>query len=381
MSTGADAAIADLAGRRSSKWSTFGPDVLPAHVAETDLDVAPVVRDAICDRVRCSDLGYAGAEQPHVGPAFSAFASRRLGWTPDPDRVALLPDVMAGVAELLRVLLAPGTPVIVTPPVYPPFFAVPHDVGCPVVEVPLGADGSLDPDGIERAFAAGAGALLLSNPHNPTGRVATEDELVAIAAAAERHGAWVLADEIWAPLVLRGARHRPFATVSDAAAERGLVLCSASKAFNVAGLKAAVLATASEAAHAAVAKLPPELHYRASILGVVATETAFREGDAWLDDLLVRLADRRDELGALLRDRLPGARCAPYDAGYLAWLDLRAWGLDDPAATILERGRVALSPGPHFGTGGAGFARLNAGTTPELLAEAVERIRLGLGEA
>jgi cystathionine beta-lyase len=355
--------------RRSSKWVEYPPDVLPAFVAEMDVGLAPPVRDALTAAIELGDAGY--PEPGGLFDAFAGFAHRRFGWSPDPARMHLLPDVMVGIVEVLRVLTEPGDGVVITPPVYPPFFAGIPEAGRRVVEVPL-ASGELDLDGLERAFAGRARAFLLCNPHNPTGRVLDRDRLEAVAALAERHDVLVLADEIHAPLTLPGAQHITYAALGET---RSVVFTSASKAFNTAGLKCALAIAGSADVHRALGRLPAELRYRAGILGVIASEAAFAQGDAWLDDLLDALADNLRLLPMLLDEHLPGVRYHRPDASYLAWLDCRELGLgDDPAATFLKRGRVALVPGPRFGAPGRGFARLNIGTSPALLTEAVERM-------
>ena len=371
---------AGLAARRSEKWAQYPPDVLPVWVAEMDVPVAPAITAALRAAIDRDDLGYTPSSYPALRHAFAGFAGRRLGWPVDPDAVTLLPDVMTGVCELLRLLVPPGSDVVVNPPVYPPFFSRVTEAGCRVAEVPLAPGGGLDLDGIGRAFAAGAGAIVLCNPHNPGGRVPDTAELTALAELAADHGAWVLSDEIHAPLVLPGAAHVPFLTVSPAAAEHGIALTSASKGFNLAGLKAAVAVTASDRAAAVVARLPEDLYDRAGLLGLLGSEAAFTDADDWLDEVLALLDGNRDLLAGLLAERLPGVVLTRPQASYLAWLDCRALGLgDDPAAVFLERGRVALSRGPDYGTQGAGFARLNIGTSPAIVTEAVDRMAVALG--
>jgi cystathionine beta-lyase len=239
--------------------------------------------------------------------------------------------------------------------------------------VPLRADGALDLDALDRVLADGTRVLILASPHNPTGRVLDREELARIADVTATNGAWVLADEIHAPLVLGGAAFTPWLEVSDAARERGIAFTSASKAFNLAGLKAALAVTASGRARDAVAALPP-MGEHAGLLGVLAAEVAFADGDPWLDAVLDRLDANRALLAERLAAELPEVAWTPPQASYVAWLDCRALGLgDDPAAAFLRDGRVALSPGPSYGAAGAGFARLNFGTSPELIAEAVRR--------
>jgi cystathionine beta-lyase len=369
-------ALEDLRQRRSWKWTRYPPDVLPAWVAEMDVPVAEPVRAALCGAVDQGDLGYADAGD--LPPAYADFAASRLGWVIDPKQVRLIPDVMVGVAEILRTSTAPGAGVVINPPVYPPFFETLAEVGRQIVEVPLArtqAGWELDLDALEGAFRTGAQVYLLCSPHNPTGTVWTRADLARIADLADRYGVLVLADEIHAPLTLPGATHVPFLSVGDSAAARGVMLTSASKAWNLPGLKCAVAVTASDRMRAALDLLPDALQYRAGNLGVLAAVAAFRQGGAWLDALLAHLDRNRRLLAELLADSLPEVGYLPPQASYLAWLDCSALDLgEDPAAAFLDRGRVALSRGPDFGSQGAGFARLNIGTSAALLTEAVRRM-------
>jgi len=382
MDAGLDPTLTELSlerlrERRSEKWSHYPEDVLPAWVAEMDFPLAPPVERALLEAVRRGDTGYAAPRALGLPEAFTAFAAERFGWEVDPGAVSPAPDVVVAIAALLAEVAEPGDQVVIDPPVYHPFFSVIEELGLEAAEAPL-VGGRLDPDAIEARFAEGAVALVLCSPHNPTGDVPGEAELAAVAAAAARHGAWVLADEIHAPLTLPGASHVPFLAVSEAARERGVALCSASKAFNVAGLGCAQIVTASDPAAELVGRLP---HGATSCghLGAIAAVAAYREGGAWLDAVRAVLDHNRALLTELLAERVPEAAYAPPAAGYLAWLDLRALGLgEDPAAAILPRGKLALSPGPSFGRQGAGFARLNFGTSPALVEEAVDRLAAGV---
>jgi len=372
-----DVSLELLRLRHSAKWAKYPHDVLPAWVAEMDFALALPIREVLLSAVSRDDTGYADGTK--LGPSFARFAGERFGWEVDPERVRLVADIMSGVVELLRALTEPGDAVVVTPPVYPPFFLVTREVGRTLVEVPvLAAEGGwrLDLEGLERAFASGARAFLLSHPHNPTGTSWSRSELEAVAEAARRHGVVVLSDEVHAPMTLPGATHVPFLSVSGAAAETGLTLTSASKSWNLAGLKAAVLVTASSEMHELLTeKLPSHLAFHAGHLGVLASVAAFDHGGEWLDALVAHLDRNRTLLAELLAERLPAVRYVPPQAGYLAWLDCSALGLgDDPAEAFLERGKVALSPGPAFGEQGRGHARLNFGTSSALLEEAVRRM-------
>jgi cystathionine beta-lyase len=372
-----DVPLSELRERRSYKWRAHPPDVLPAFVAEMDCQLAPPVAEAVVDAVVAGDVGYAWP-QPELAEALSSFLLARYGWEVDPAGVALIPDIMAGAAELLRMSVGPGTGVVVNTPVYEPFFTHIAEAGCRLVEAPLaqGPDGyRLDLDAVERAFASGARAYLLCNPHNPTGRSFARPELERIAELAARYDVLVLSDEIHAPLVLPGAVHTPFPSVSEAAADRGIALVSASKAWNVAGLKCAQAVAASDAMRSLVAGFSLDVILRAGSAGIIASTAAYRDGCAWLDELLPALDRNRRLLVDLLAEWLPAVRYRPPEAGFLAWLDCRPLGLDEePATVFLERGRVALGPGPSFGTGGAGHVRITMATSEAILTEIVERM-------
>ncbi len=370
-----------LRRRTSMKWRTYPADVLPLWVAEMDVpQAAPVVR-AVTDAMELGDTGYPFGTA--YAEALAAFAERRWRWDGlAAARTAIVPDVMLGAVELLKLVTGPGDPVIVNPPVYPPFHLFVAHMDRRVVEAPLGPDLRLDLDVLAETFRravadGGRAAYLLCSPHNPTGTVHTAGELAAVAALAERYGVRVVADEIHAPLVTApGARFVPYLSVPGA--ERGLALMSASKGWNLAGLKAA-LALAGPGAAADLARMPEEVGHGPSHVGVLAHTAALREGIAWLDAVLAGLDENRRLLTGLLAARLPGVVHRTGEATYLAWLDCRPLGLgDDPADVFLRRGRVALSSGLPFGTGGAGHVRLNLATSPEVLTEAVRRMAAAL---
>ncbi|MFE1442543.1 MalY/PatB family protein [Streptomyces sp. NPDC058739] len=373
-----------LRRRTSVKWRTYPDDVLPLWVAEMDVPLAEPVARAITEAVALGDTGYpvGGAE---YAAALGEFARKRWEWDGlAVERTAIVPDVMLGVVEMLKLVSGPEDPVVVNCPVYPPFYQFVRSTGRPVVEAPLDACGRIDPQALDDAFARAAGGparsggggvrpvYLLCSPHNPTGVLHTRAELTEVARLARAHGVRVVADEIHAPLVARGATFVPYLSVPGA--ENGLSLMSASKAWNLAGLKAAVAVAGPQAAED-LARLPEEVSHGPSHLGVLAHTAALRDGGDWLDGLLAGLDENRALLGELLAEHLPGVRYRPGRATYLAWLDCRGLGLgDDPAAVFLERGRVALNSGIPFGTGGAGFVRLNLATSPEVLTEAVRRM-------
>lgn len=371
-----DCSLDSLRKRTSHKWRTYPADVLPAFVAEMDFDPAPEIKDAIRAQLDSGDLGY-----PHkgeLGEAFAEFAADRLGWTLDPDLVFAVPDVMTGISEVIQAITEPGAGVVINPPVYAPFFFRLELAGRRIVEAPLqrrqGGGYDVDIDALDRALVQpGTGAYLLCNPHNPLGRVWSRDELTAVADLCDRRRVPMLIDEIHAPLVLPGARHVPFHTIDHPAARQAVVFSSASKGWNIPGLKCGIAVAGGADAAAILAQRWEAL--LASHLGVHASVAALRHARGWLDAVVTQIDLNTRQLSALLAEWLPGVGYRPPQASFLAWLDCRDLGLgDDPAAVFLDRGKVALSPGPDFGTQGRGCARLNIGTAPELIADAVERM-------
>lgn len=370
--------LTSLRARTSTKWRAFPDDVLPLFVAETDFPLAPAIATALHTAIDNSDTGYAPptSELPEV---FAAFARARWGWDVDPEQVWTTTDVGVGVVESLRRVTEPGDGVIINTPVYFPFFDLVEEAGAQVVEVPLAGgleEGwSLDLAGIEAAFKAGATAFLLCNPHNPVGLPHSAEQLSAIADLAVKYGATIVSDEIHGPLTYADATFTPFLSVSDNARKVGICVTAASKAWNLAGLKCAIMVTAGGRSQEVIGGLPLEVYWRTSLLGLKASIAAYRDGAEWLDGILSSLEANRRLLPTLLDEHLPAVNYRMPQSTYLAWLDFRelGWG-DDPAAHILEQAKVALSNGPPFGEQGRGFARLNMACSPETLTEAITRI-------
>jgi cystathionine beta-lyase len=378
-----DVPLTELRRRKSVKWTLYPADVLPAFVAEMDFALAPPIEQVLAEAIARGDTGY--PQDAELMAAFAGFAAARYGWEVEPLRVRSAPDVMTAIAELVRGLSDPGDGVVVNPPIYPPFRNVTAELGRRVLEAPLrrAEDGSfeLDLERLEQSFAAGGRVYLLCHPHNPSGRSFRRAELDGVAELAARYGVTVVSDEIHAPLTLPGSTHVPYLSLGGEAVEHGVALAGASKAFNLAGLKCAVIVTGSERMQTRLEEaLPSSLRYHVGHLGVLASVEAFARGQEWLDALIAHLDANRKRLTALLAESLPEVVYLPPEAGYLAWLDCRALELgEDPAATFLERGRIALSSGPSFGAEGNGFARLNFGTSGALLSEAVRRLALAVG--
>ncbi len=365
--------------RRTIKWSKHGPGVLAAWVAEMDLGTAPAVRAAVAGAVERQQFGYPVADAATRLPAaVAAWSADRYEWPVDAGRVHLLPDVLRGVSLAIQHLSAPGSAVVLPTPAYMPFFDVPGGVGRSIVEVPLvhqGGRAALDLEGIDAAFAAGAGSLILCQPYNPVGRVFDAAELRALAQVVERHGARVISDEIHAPLTYPGTPHVPYASVSPEAAGHTLTLTAASKAWNVAGLRCAVAIVSNDADEDRWQAMAAHTH-GASTIGIEASRAAFADGGPWLDDVLAYLDRTRTWFADLLAEHLPAVGYVPPEGTYLAWLDCRALDLpEEPGAWFLEHARVALNEGSTFGGPGAGFVRFNLATSRVL----VERMVRAMG--
>ncbi len=365
-----------LRQRRSAKWQAYPADVLPLTVAEMDFALAAPVAEALREAVDRSDAGYA-RPVPDLGQALAGFAARRWNWDIDPTLVTAVTDVGVGVVELLRVFTRPGDAVVISPPVYPPFFDWVAEAGARLLEVPLArtaAGWRLDLAALEAAFATHPAAYILCNPHNPVGRVHTADELASLVRLARIYRVTVISDEIHGPLVLPGATFTPLLTVPGAA-EVAVSLLSASKAWNLAGLKCAAVVTATPGMTTAVSRFPADIRWRIGHFGVIAAVAAFTAGEGWLDQLLATLDHRRALLSDLLSQRLPMLSWHPPEATFLAWLNCAGLGPDDQARDrFLEHGRVALEPGLRFGAAGSGYARLNFATSTDILDQATARM-------
>jgi len=375
--------VVDRRASDSNKWHKFPADVLPLWVADMDFPSPPAVVDALRARVEHGFFGYL-REHNELPAVVAERLAKRYGWRVSPEAVVALPGVIAGFNQALRALTSPGDGLLVQTPVYPPILRAAGNHGLRRDEHALtrGADGryAVDLETFGASFRDRTRAFLLCNPHNPVGRLYGRTELEGMAAACLRRDVAIVADEIHCDLLLDGRQHVPMASLAPEIEQRTITLMAPSKTFNLPGLKCAVGivpdAELRQRFVAAGADLVPKIN----LLGYTAAVAAYREADAWLDELLAYLADNRDFLVEQVRTRLPGVVVAPPEATYLAWLDCRgaAPAADDPYTFFLERARVALSDGSAFGPGGAGFVRLNFGCPRTLLAQGLERMRAAL---
>jgi len=369
------------------KWTAF-PGCIGAFVAEMDFGTAPPVARALQQAIGSGRTGYpTPALARDLADACAHWQSAHHGWTVAPERIHAVGDVIGALEVVLAHFTTGKAPVVLPTPAYMPFKPLIELHGHPVIEVPhVLQDGlwRMDLDGIDAALAQGAGLVLLCNPQNPTGRVFDTAELRALATVVDRHGARVFADEIHAPLVLGDARHVPYASVCDAAAAHAITAVSASKGWNLAGLKCAQLVFCNDDDLARWRRMALLAGHGVSALGMVAAIAAWREGGPWLDHVLGYLRRNRDLLAEGLRSQLPGAGFAPPQGTYLAWIDCRALPLPAdlaPSRFFLRQAKVALTDGRECGEAGAGFVRLNFAMPAPLLREAVERMGAAVREA
>jgi cysteine-S-conjugate beta-lyase len=371
--------VATLRARGSFKWTAPGPDGFGAAVAEMDFGAAPAILDALAALSEQANFGYL---PPYLAGELAAacaeFQKRRFGWDVDPAQIQHVPDVIKALEIAITRFSRPGSPVILPTPAYMPFLTVPGFLGREIIQVRmLDHDGffTFDLDAIQDAFRAGGQLLIFCNPCNPLGRVFTRAEMTRLAEVVDRHGGRVFADEIHAPLVYPGLRHIPYASTSDAAAAHTLTATSASKAWNLPGLKCAEVILTNEPDRRAWEEMGFFAAHGPSNPGVVANIAAFRHGEAWLDDVLGYLDDSRHLLARLLARHLPRVRYRPPDGTYLAWLDCTAMDLPAaPGELVTGRAHVTVVDGPACGDGGAGSFRLNFATPQPVLAEIVGRI-------
>ena len=378
--------LAELQTHRSEKWRAFPREILPLPVAEMDFPIAEPIREVILQMVNKSDLGYLGSI-PEMGAAFAGFAKRRWRWDVESNFVRIATDVGVAVVELLRVFAQPGEKVLISSPVYQNFYTWIRETKVEMIDVPFKPDSSAsdgtgwshDWDGIEKAYQSGVKVHLLCSPHNPLGKVYSKEDLLRIIALAKKNNVVVISDEIHAPLTFKESQFTPFLSLGADAAEVGVCVTAASKGWNIAGLKCAIIVSQGEKMHEQLNNLAPAMHYRASLLGAFATVAAFESGEVWLDSALEILDQNRRLVANLVSSRIPAIGYNLPHCSYLAWLDLSQLNLgEDPCAALVERAKVAFNPGHIYGALGKDYARLNFATSPAIITEAFDRIASAL---
>jgi cystathionine beta-lyase len=370
-----------LQTHRSEKWRGFPKDVLPLPVAEMDFPVAEPIRAVLAEMVANSDLGYLGPI-PELGVGFQKFAHERWNWDLDASQVRAATDVGVAVVEILRIMTQPGDSILINSPVYHNFYNWINETKLNKVDVPFQRTGDeaanpwdIDWAGIENAYASGIKVHLLCSPHNPLGRIYSKEELLKFVGLAQKHNVLIISNELHAPLTYKGNQYTPILSLGENARKVSIVVSAASKGWNIAGLKCAIIVTQDPVLFARLNEMPLAVHYRSSILGAFATAVAFSDCGDWLDDVVSQLDENRYLIKNLLSAKLPSVRYHIPDNGYLAWLDLESLKLGvDPSKVLLEKGRVAFNPGHTFGPQCSQYIRLNFATSPVIVSEAIERI-------
>lgn len=383
----------ELRARFTRKWTQFEPDVLPLFIAESDFPTAPAVKKVILDYTERECFGYSpAANAVGLGEAVADFHDARYGWRPDAKKVFWIGDVVRGLLLGIQYFTRPDSPVVVPLPAYPPFLELPETAGRERIDVGIspangdlkeGEKPCLDLEAIEKAFAEGAGSILLANPFNPLGYVFDEEHLSELVALADKYDARILSDEIHAPLVYEG-QHISIAGLSETAARVTMTVTATSKAWNFAGLKCAQIIFSNDKDVEIWNSLPHVAQDGVGTLGIIAAEAAYRDGISHLEEEVDYLRETRDWLVEELPKRIPGLITSRPDSTYLMWLDFRNTAIGDkeyPAAWLIQHARVAFNEGLTFGDIGAGQARLNFATSREILEEAIDRVATAIEKA
>jgi len=384
-----DITVDDLVAGGSMKW-TKNPGQLAAFVAEMDFGTAPSVTQAL-------ELATAKAQHGYLPPAAlrdmaratSEFLEARFGWSVPRSRIYATADVLSAYDVVVEHLSTPGTPVILPTPAYMPFLTLTRLRGREVIQVPMiegeGGRPEMDLKGIGDAFAAGANLLILCNPHNPLGRVYTREELAALAEVVDAHGGRVFSDDIHAPLTFGNHHHLPYASISEVTAGHTVTAVSASKAWNIPGLKCAQLIVSNDADYEAIKAIAFIVSHGAGTSGVLANTAAYSDGGPWLEDVLSYIDRNRSLLTELLAKHLPEVRYREPEGTYIAWLDCR--GLPDVtegaswAEFFAAKAKVGVTDGVLCGEAGIGHVRLMLSTPSHILTTIIIAMATAVREA
>jgi cystathionine beta-lyase len=380
--------LIDRRGTESFKWRTYPDDVLPLWVADMDFLSPEPVRRALRDLIDHGVFGYPRglhgdtSDLPEYAQTIVERLRDRYAWHVEPQDVIFVPGVVVGFNAMCNMFRAQGGSIAVQPPVYTPILDAPQTAGLTRNEALLARqpDGTyaVDWDQLAAALQPDTRAFILCNPHNPVGRVFRRDELERMAELCLSREVLICADEIHGDLIYRGQQYLPIASLDPEIAQRTITFFAPSKTFNLPGLQASVLiiqnAELRQRYQAARQMMLPWVN----VMGLTAMQAAYREGQEWLDRLLVYLEANRDFVYDFVASELPGLSMAKPEGTYLAWIDCRGAGLEDPYRFFLDNAKVAFSNGTSYGTGGQGFVRLNFGCPRATLEEALHRMKMAL---
>lgn len=366
----------------SIKWNFFQEDVLPMWVADMDFYAPEVVVQALHKRVEHGVFGYA-ISPVELKEAITARLFELYQWKICPDDLVFLPGVIVGFNLAAHALARSEAALMIQTPVYMPFLDVAANAGMRQHEMELSQDSSgryeVDLDRFRLVIDRNTRMFLLSNPHNPVGRVFTPAELFGMAEICLENGTVICSDEIHCDLIYSGHKHTPIAALNEEIAANTITLMAPSKSFNIPGLKCAFAVIQNPDLRMKYQQARRGLVSDVNLMGYQAALAAYRHSDGWLSELLVYLEANRDYLYDTIKRDFPGVRMCKPEGTYLAWLDCRHAGIgDDPCQYFFDHARVGLNDGKGFGKGGEGFVRLNFGCPRSTLEEGLTRMRAAL---
>lgn len=380
--------IIQRAGTNSTKYdgrqAMFGKsDVIPAWVADMDFSAPPAVTEALIERARHPVYGYT-LYPDSLFEAVIDWMQRRHAWTVEREWIVMCPGVVPSLNAAVMALTRPGESAIIQPPVYFPFFSAVTQTGRTLIQNPLKLEHEryvIDFDHLEQCICdAKVRLLLFCSPHNPVGRVWSPVELVRLLQIARQHDVVIFSDEIHADLIYPGNQHTVLATL-EGSADRVITAMAPSKTFNIPGLNLSALIIPDKTLRKKITDVFDTWHVSASNpFSITAFETAYREGEAWLEALRVYLRDTRDCVAAFLTEHLPQIKLISSEGTYLLWLDCSALNMNDIDLMhfFIHRAKIGMSPGILFGSGGSGFMRLNIGAPRKIIMQMLGNIQSAL---
>jgi cysteine-S-conjugate beta-lyase len=378
--------VIERRGTHSSKWDLIvrysgieAPDAIPMWVADMDFAAPPGVTEALLAETTRAAHGYYG-DTGSWAQALASWFARRHNWRIDPAWVSPTPGVVSGLGVILQAVSEPGDEVVVFPPAYHAFRRIILANERRILDAQLVERNRryfMDFEALRAKLTPATKVVFFCSPHNPAGTVWSREEIRAVATLCAERDLILVSDEIHCDLVLDGAKYTPTMIAAPEVADRLITCVAATKTFNIAGAHVGACITSNAALKRRLdARLLASGIASYNRFGMIATEAAWRTGDAWLDALLPYLAGNRDLFDARIEAAVPGARSMSLAATYLAWVDFSGTGLspEEVAARVKNRARIFASPGPQFGPGGETWLRFNIATQRSILEEALGRL-------
>lgn len=365
----------------SNKWRRYPADVLPMWVADMDCLTAPSVRQALKERVDHGVFGY-GRPLPSLYELLSKRMKTKYNWKVDPGWIRFSAGVIVAVNQIIDAVSKSGDAVLIQTPAYPPLLETPGDRKLESIFSPLVSGQNryyeIDFDALEKSITAQTRFFLFCNPQNPTGRVFTRSELEKLAEICLRRNLIILSDEIHQDIVYTDHKHIPIASLDKEIEQRTITISSAGKTYNIAGLKCAYAIIPNKELRSAFDNGGKGLVDSVNVLGLTATEAAFRSGDGWLKDCLAYLENNRNYLITEI-NKIKGIQVFAPEGTFLAWLDCSELALGaSPAEFFLHEAKLAFNDGAAFGSGYSNFVRVNFGCSLHALRKAVEAMKTAL---